>query len=313
MTTSESSQLTYSPREYLSISTLLSFARCKRRYFYNKVGLESRVPKTAAIYGQAMHKAIPLAITEDIDAAVAAFDSVWDSELDNDTRNIDRATSSLRHYQFTHKDGKSLFKFREPPTGGPKVDEQVSDLEIPFAIDIGLKVPLAGRMDAWVNHRDTGEVWGWELKTTSRLNAQFFEAFEMNPQILAYALVLQTMTGEDVKGVMVEGVHVHKTKVDNMIQPFPTQQHHLERMLVWLQQTGQALLDCEEQYLEKGDEDEAFPQDFSGCTAYPLFYMAGWRCEYADLCRVGSWKSLSDLYDVKPEFSIFTDLTVKGA
>ena len=189
------------------------------------------------LYGGAMHKAVPVALqSEDIDTSVKAFRSVWDEieeqALERDlkpdkARNVSAARRSLSHYIHTHKDGKSIFKLIPPPEGAIPVDEHTSEFEVPWAIDIGLPVPLVGRCDGFCVHRDTGEHWVWELKTTSRLVAGFFEAHEMAVQNMTMALAASTMTELNIQGVIVEGMLVSASKVDNMTQPIEVLPHQI--------------------------------------------------------------------------------------
>ncbi len=296
----------YRKRDYLSVSTLLSFARCPRRYFYQKNGLGPIEEFPALSYGSAMHKAIPPASMGDFDAAWDAFSSVWDDTIANDTRNNERAYKSLQHYCHTHTKGRSLFKFIPPPQGNIEVTEEVHEYEVPFAIDIGLPIPLVGRIDGIVEHRDTGRIWGYEFKTAGRMNANFFDSFEMHIQILTYALVLRTLTSEPLQGVMVEGMLCAKNKVENMVHPVYVQDHHIEDIVIWLKYQGEMLLAMEERYLSQGTD---FPKDFTGCTAYTNFWIPSYRCEFADMCRVPDWKMAKSLYAERPEHKFFTELT----
>lgn len=315
--------VTYRPRKYLSVSTLLSFARCPRKYFYQKCGLTSPGVMLALSYGSAMHKAVPEAlITEGVDEAFAAFMSVWeeieeqlDKEdlLEDDRRNRRTAKNSLIHFIHTHKADKALYRLTPPPDGCLCADEKTSDYEIAWAIDIGLPIPLVGRFDGLCTHRDTGDNWVWEFKTTSRLNAGFFEAHEMNIQNLTYTLAARTLTGLSVKGMMIEGMLVSKTKVDNMTQPVLVQEHHLEANLRWLQTMGSNLLRCEDELqatMDEPDFDPAGPwlQRFDLCTAYAHFYMSGFRCGYANLCSIPDWRMLVDLYNIADEHDFMTTL-----
>lgn len=296
----------YRKREYLSISTLLSFARCPRRYFYQKNGLGPIDESPALSYGTAMHKAVPPASVGDFDGAWDAFSSVWDDANANDTRNNDRAYKSLKHYCHTHTSGRSLFKFIPPPAGNIEVSEEVHEYEVPFAIDIGLPIPLVGRIDGLVEHRDTGRPWGYEFKTAGRMNVNFFDSFEMNIQILTYALVLRTLTGDAIQGVMVEGMLCDGRKVENMVHPVYVQDHHIEDIVIWLKNQGQFLLAMEAQYLSDGVD---FPKDFTGCSAYTNFWIPSRRCEFSDLCRVPEWQMAKSLYAERPEHRFFTALT----
>lgn len=319
----------YRPRKYVSVSTLTSYSRCPRKYFYEKNGLRHDSLQLNPEYGKAMHEAVPVALeTEDVELALEAFLSIWeDIEKEIEIRGIDpkkhnrhNASRSLQHFIFTHAGRKSIYKLTPPPEGGLERDETTSPYEIPWAIDIGERVPLAGRLDGICKHRDTGEPWVWELKTTGMyLNSQFFDAHEMYTQNLTYALVSQTNLDVPAAGVIIEGMLVHDKKVDNQCQMIPIQPHHLEDVLLWLQRTTRSLLEAEDMYadlLVKHDGDAnaaalAFPKDFTGCTPYTHYYRPGWRCDFADLCRVPDWRSLSDLYKVVPDHD-FLKVTVEG-
>jgi len=301
----------YRKREYLSYSTLLSFARCPRRYFYQKCGISQTEEAPALSYGTAMHKAIDVAISGGLDAAMAAFNSVWDDRLADSKRSRERARQQLQHFIHHHSQGRSLYERLPAPSvtnttadSSLKLDDSVSPLEIPFAIDIGLPVPLMGRLDGWCRHRDTGDLWGFEFKTASRLGSGLFDCLELNPQVLTYALVLKTLTGERIRGIMYEAMLIDPKKVDSLTHPVMVQDHHVDAVLLWLRYYGSLLLACE----ERGE----FPQNFSACSAYPHFYMPGSHCEYENLCRVPDWRDMVGYYTIRPEHSM-TKLTVEGA
>jgi len=310
----------YVPRQYLSVSTLVRFRRCPRLYFYEKSGIRQTGLALAPSWGTGMHFAVPVALeTEDHDAAMAAFLSHWvaieeECELlhyDMKKHTRDTASRALSHFIHTHKDEKSLYQLVPPPDTGLEIkpSEKYSNYEIPFVLDIGLKVPLAGRMDGQCVHRDTGEPYVWELKTASRMYESFWDSHEMYVQNLTYTMVGQTMD-IPVSGVMIEGMLCDAKKVHSECRPIPVMQHHLDDNLIWLQQTGQALLDAEEKYLNDPDSlATSFPKDFTGCTPYTHFYMPGWRCGFADLCRVADYRGLVDLYDIVPDHKLF-DLTI---
>jgi hypothetical protein len=248
-----------------------------------------------------MHKAVPsLHLSGDIEKAMVDFLSIWGDRPGDEKRNTKRAISQLLNYHNTHKDNKSLFKFLPPPEGTIEVEEDTSPLEIPVAVDVGLSVPIIARIDGWVEHRDTGETWGWEFKTASRIDAKFFDSFEMNCQILTYALALRTLTSRPVKGFMVEGMLIDKNKVDNIVQPVLTPDHLIEDIKQWLNFWGSMLLGCEKQYLETSNVT-SFPKNFAGCTAYPHYYISSWPCDFTNLCRVADYKSLLPMYQIVPD------------
>ena len=311
----------YHKRKYLSISTLINYSRCKRRYFYSKNGLQSPEESLPPQYGGAMHKAVPLALqTGDLDTALDGFMSVW-SEVDEnriaagddeDPKRTERtARRSLQHFIFTHQGTKSLYNLLPPPEGSLTVDDTVSDFEVPWAIDIGLPIPLVGRCDALCQHRDTGETWIWEFKTTSYLNSRFFDAHEMAVQNLTYTLACRTIAALDIKGVIVEGMLVHKSKVDNLAHPVPVMDYHLVDVHQWLVEQGSELLELEKKMEGMEDPAAVWTKNFSLCTPYALFYTPGFRCEYADMCRAGNWRHTSSLYKVVPDHD-FLSVSFEG-
>lgn len=288
------------PREHLSLSTLLSYARCPRRFFYQKCGIVTKDPAPALTYGLAMHKAFPLALTEGLDPAIEAFRSVWDEDLADERRNFSCALVSLRHFVRSHEGGRSLYTLVPPPEG-IEPNEETSEWEIPFTIDIGLQIPLVGRIDALVQHRDTGKLWGLEFKTMSRLTSYVLDAFDMNPQLLTYMLALQTVVGQEVKGFLVEAMLVNKTKVESLTHPVYISENHIAEILLWLRALGSSLLEMEAQSQEEENPADPFLKDFSGCTAYPHFWIPSFRCEYGNLCRPPDWRQSLPLYNVNTE------------
>lgn len=291
----------YVRRSYLSYSSLMSFARCPRRYFYQKSGLAPYDEGPALSYGTAMHKAVDIAVTEGLDAAMAAFESLWDEGLADEKRNLKRAKAQIGHYLHTHQGGRSIYKILPAPDVGLPPDPERSKFEIPFVVDVGLPVPIAGYIDGWGTHRDTGEFWAREFKTTSRLTAQLLDGLELNPQILTYALILQTVTARPIRGVMWEAMLIDKTKVDNITHPIPIEEHQLAHALTWLKWQGSMLLECEER--------QEFPKNFAGCSPYPMFYTPGFTCDFHNLCRVPNWRQLEDMFQVKPDHRP-VDLTI---
>lgn len=310
---------TYSPRDYLSVTTLMSFVRCPRLYFYHKSGLVPKDQGNALQYGTAMHKAIPVVMTQGMDAGFKAFLSEWDDERDGADikRSVQRAFSQLSHFHHTHKDGKGIYTFEQPPANpGIELDDSTSPFEVPGVIDVGLEVPIVVRIDGLVKHRDTGELWGFEFKTASKLYG-LFESLEKHPQVLVYSAVLKTLTGQNIRGMMCEGMLIDAKKVDNMSHPIPVHEHHLEAGLNWLRYYGGLLLDAEKKYAEfeqanPGSGAKAFIQNWCGCTPYPNFYMtSSFPCDYHHLCEAKQWQDQASLYDVKPDHK-FIKLTKEG-
>jgi hypothetical protein len=289
---------------------------------YSKSGVEGE-EALAPRYGTEMHVAAPIALTKwDIDLAMAGFLRGWleveekmDAMGDEDKRHNRRcAERSLKHLIHERQGRKSIYTLTPPPEDTLHSDKTLSELEVPWAIDIGLDIPLVGRFDAFCQHRDTHEPWIWEFKTSGfPLNAGFFDAHEMYTQNLTYTMVGQTLLGEPVSGVMLEGMFKHATKVDSQCQPIPVTIHHLDDVLWWLQNTGQEILDAEKRLADGEPFDKVFYKNFCGCTPYTHFYRPGWRCDYADLCRVDDWKMLIGMYRVVEDHDFLGEIDTNAA
>lgn len=320
----------YVPRKHLSYSTLLEFVRCPRKYFYKKSGIFPQQEATALMYGLAMHAATDAGVNNGIDEGFRVFSSIWNELLADDKRNLVRARAQLGHYVHTHTAGRSIYKLLPPPEGTVQADDKTSPNEIPFVIDVGLSVPIVGRLDGWCRHRDTGEYWGREFKTTSRISASMFDSLELNPQLLIYALVLKTLAKKTIKGIMFECMLIDAKKVDNMTHPVTIADHHIPEIATWLRYWGSLLLACEERaeiikLAAHEPEDDtinaiihemssAFPKNFAGCNAYSLFYMPGSSCEYQNLCRVADWRHMLPFYEVRWDArDEKVELTIGGA
>ena len=299
----------YRKREWLSVSALLDFSRCPRRFFYKNCGLSKEFEHPALSFGTAIHKAFPLVITQGLEAGVAAFDSVWDKSLEDPknraykSRNRLRAILMLTEVYRTHCVSPSIYELLPPPSSSINLDDNVSDYEVAFAVDIGLPIPLVGRIDSMVRHKDTGELWALELKTASEVSSRYLEGFEGSPQVLAYTLAIKTMEAS-ARGTFIEALLVSATRTLVQIQPVYVHDHQLESFVKWAQYVGGMILKMEEQ--------ENFPTDFSGCYPYPQFGMPGYFCDYKNLCHLGEdWTNYKDLFVVRDHrpFNIATGLT----
>jgi hypothetical protein len=230
----------YRPRQYISYSTLMSFIRCPRKYFYEKCGISPKDEGAALLYGSAMHKAVPVLLTGgSLDQAVVEFSSLWTGELDDKKHSLKHAIKSLAHFQHTHAPSRCLYELLPPPPRPVElvVSDDVAPTEIVSMLDIGLAVPLYVRMDGWCRHKHTKQVYVWEFKTMSRLTSSIFDSLEFNPQALTYTLAGRT-ADPDLAGVMYEGMLKDPNKVDGMSHPVLVQEHQVQATVTWLQFWG---------------------------------------------------------------------------
>lgn len=261
-------------------------------------------------FGEAIHAAVPWILAEnDLNKAYSEFCRVWEGSLlagvtEDEKRNTTSAKLMLIDYAESHRPGLSLFTIKKPPTGDLAVDKDTSPWEIPWAIDLGLDVPLVGRIDALCEHRDTKELFGLEFKTSSEMSARLVTGFEMNTQVTGYTLALRTYTQQPVAGIMLDLIGVKKNKQETFTHPIRVQNFQLEDFISWARFWGEFILSCE----KTGD----FPKWYTGCTPYQQFGMPGFTCEFKHLCSVPDWTTMLPFYS-KREDRPFDLATVKIA
>lgn len=290
----------YKPREWINVSTLTATARCPRKAFYSS-GCELQTPgdKPALEFGTAIHKAVPELLSGDrktsLERALRAFSGAWNPLLDDDKRNAQRAKMMLFDFAGAHAGKNGLYDLIHPrdlpfnAQTSVDVSDRVSEYELPFIIDIGLPVPLVGRIDGIGRLRDTGEYCLVEYKTASSTWGSYFDAFQLSPQILTYNVGARaSLPGLKITKCVVEVLEVSKTKTSTTAMPVSILDHHVESNLRWAQFWGGFYLECE----RTGN----FPQWFTGCHPYSMFGSSGYVCDYQSLCMVSDWTKMVSLY-----------------
>jgi len=277
----------YLKKEHLSASSLVDFGRCPRRFFFRD-GCRLRKPGgiPALLFGEAMHRGMPHAQRGELGLAVEAFGTIWNEELADRKRSLSRAESIYRSFIGSRKG--SIYRIEAPPE--TDCGDRISPDEVPFAIDIGIDVPLVGRIDAVGRHRDTNELWGIEYKTTSELSTRFFAGFTFNPQVTIYTLALKSLSREPYIGVIIEGLQVAITMSKSLAFPVRVEHQALQDTVTWCQDCWKKIRECEESGI--------WVKNLSGCCPYAAFGMPGYLCDYVPLCMSNDWESLLGLFEV---------------
>lgn len=320
-------EASYQPRTHLSITTLCKFASCPRKYFYYAHSLQTDGSKGPFLFGEAMHLAFPIILQGGtVEEAFEAFLTLWNKpELEDKKRNAENALMILANYAATHsinpltRKPNGLYSIEKPPSNTLEISDRVSDFEVPFAIDIGLPVPLVGRIDGLCRHRDTGELWALEFKTTSgdpygNLSDNFLRAFDKNPQTVGYTTVLRTMTGEPIRGCMLDATLVSARKQDSMTYPVYVSEQESAEWIEWALFYGRMLLEMERKYLESNDP-KSFPKFFTGCHPYSTFGTGGFTCDFKIMCDQEDYRSMLPAFEVskKEPFTIKPkEVTING-
>ena len=304
----ESSALAFRPRRWVSVHSLLSFSRCPRRAMYmSGYGLDSPDYRPFFDFGSAIHAGAGEAVSHPTaEPAVATFTKTWEDLRDEnnyddsaDAKHNSDAGARLIGMLHRQYQDQSIIKVLPPPkTSADLGSERVSDWEIPFAIDIGLRnsegepVPLVGRIDAWGEDFEQAKA-PLDFKTCSELSDRLVQSFDHSIQMRTYCIALNALTGSPVNRAVV--AFLRKTKNSQVaFHCFDYQPFHLEDTYKWLQWTGQQYLACE--------ASETFPKNLAGCGPYEAFGSPGYKCEFDTLCHLSpDWRDLVPAFNIKPE------------
>jgi hypothetical protein len=206
--------------DYIDASGLAKAARCLSMYMFERLmGLsEPDAQMIAPDYGTAMHRALPYCYNgpADVKKAVEEFIAAWNLYnygYADEKRNPDTAEASLVAFAASHAPGTCPYKILSHPINAPTADI-ISPNEIPFLVDIGGGLPMAGRIDLAVEYTNTGDLWADDYKTASEISVRYFKNFEGACQPCSYTLALSMIAGRDAKGMILEAIRTSKKNVE---------------------------------------------------------------------------------------------------
>jgi len=262
-------------------------------------------PMIFLAYGTAMHFALPHCYNGTLDRALSAFKEVWDEighEGADDKRNLSRAEASLEVFIETHQSSICPYEVVNLGLDSSNLGcDRVSDLEVPFLVDIGGDLPLAGRIDLVVRWKTTGDIWALDFKTSSEVSGRFFKNMHNTPQANAYTLATSQLNPDEsselCQGLIVEAIRTSKTNAENQMYPVWIVEHQLESFMRLANRTAKRILEC--------NESKMWPKSCTGCGNYAMFGQAGYYCPYKDLCDAGDWKTVVDTYRQEEPFHPF--------
>ena len=270
-------------RDHLSPSSLCDLARCGKRFYFRDVMRIERVSTErdlAMRFGRAIHEAMPFTFTREIEKAIEAFEKVWEDGDDYEDKKRTSLTGKNILIHLTNLHSSPTYRFR------------FESSEEEFEVDVGLKSGrlLMGRIDGFLIEKETDERWLVDFKTTSQLWGSFRELFVLHPQPLIYLLATKLM-GWDVKGMIIEGILVAKTRVDCITVPVEMPSEELfNEVLDWIRRMDEKI------------EKEEFEKNFAACSPYAMFGSQGYPCEFLPLCLAGErWRELLGMYQERRE------------
>ncbi len=281
---------------YIDASSICRFNRCPAMYFFERqVGLQLPDAMTIALdYGTDMHFALPNAYT-DPELALSCFVTRWSKRSygnDDPKRNVGRAHASLKEFHNCRNEHACPYKVESFNLEATTADK-ISNIEVPFIIDIGGSLALVGRIDAPVKWIDDNTWWALDYKTASQITANYFKNFENAPQTVAYTLALSHLTGKHVSGMIIEAVRTSKVRAETSLQLVFVNEVQVKNFIMFANATAKDILAC--------NEEKMWPQRSTGCSSYAMFGTVGYACPYLELCNSTDWKAASRFYKkIKP-------------
>lgn len=284
------------PRQWLSISTLAEYARCPRKAFLHAMCRFTNPGETKAAmdFGTAMHIATPL-VLQGVPALKAheSFLQYWDTNNNIRDYNPRTALAMLNSLEANHSITK-LYTPTPPPEGTLQFSPESgrSPLEVPFFIDLGLKLPLFGWIDLIVKNNTTSDLWVVDIKTSGRSGTtSFSDAFTIHPQTYGYCVAMRAH-GLNVRGTLILGGKVSGSQPQWSCEPYYIRDDQMEDFTSWARLQGERLL--------ADWHAGQWTKNISACTAYPQHYTYGGKCHFIEHCKVPDWTTLSHMLSSQP-------------
>lgn len=277
---------------YIDQSGLTEFTRCPAKYFFSRL-MGFTFPEDTRIapdFGTCMHRALPYAYS-DLDKAMKEFIAEWQrlGYSDGDSkRNVDRARLMLEDFASQRSNRLCPYEILHFPISAPTKDI-ISPNEVPFLLDIGGSLPLAGRIDAMVRWKQSKEIWALDYKNSSEISSRFFSCFSASPQACLYALAACQIAGVRVAGMIIEALRVSEKNTETQLFHVFVSDYNILSMKDFTNRTADRIIKC--------NEDKIWPKNLSMCSPYGAFGHPGRVCKYKQLCTMcDDWHDLARMY-----------------
>ena len=204
---------------WINSSGIAEYNRCPRSYFFNQgLGLELDIEKGPGgplEFGGAMHRGLPHALDGNLPLAWEMFDREWDDDTMSDGKKHQQchAHAILADYMGKRANGRGVFSVvPEDEVAGWEVPQPdltyfnsssapVAKYELGFSIDIGIDVPLVGKIDAPVRMNHDQSLWVMDFKTTSGMQSME-NCFSLYTPTFVYMIGLSEIQPEPVQFAM---------------------------------------------------------------------------------------------------------------
>jgi len=281
--------------KHISVSGFCTFERCPFRYFLKNL-CNYNLPDQkmlAADYGKCMHCCLPLCYDGSAQKAVELFCALWNNYpygMDDKIRNPITATKSLIQFTFDRQKSNRIYNPVKLQIPQPKLsDEEISDYEMVFCIDIGGKLPFVGRIDMPIEMKTDGSIWPMDYKTSREVSERLFEnSLNCNPQCIGYTLAMSHLTGTLSKGCAFEVIRSSDKNAESQFMPVYVSEFMISEFIAALNRQSENITNCNDQM--------SWPRKRTGCDPYSLYYIPGYGCEYKKLCAMQNWEDVLPYY-----------------
>lgn len=280
-------------------SGISAFSRCPYKYYLSRLrGIQNPNRGMIALdYGTDIHEAIPYCY-EDVNKAIDIFNYRWSQRsygFSDNKRNPEVAKKLLLNFA---EDVKNFprYKVLDPKITVPGLDH-VSKNEVPYLIDIGADLPLAGRIDEVVEWNADGAIFAADFKTAGEISNRFFKNFENAPQTLAYTLAASQIYETLARGMLVIALRVSEKNQEVVTHPVFCSKYQLEVFIEFAKRIAEQILEC--------NEKQEWPRNLTGCSPYNMFGSPGYLCDYYDICRNPKPENVIQMYNQTKPFNPF--------
>lgn len=288
--------------DYLDNSSICSFNRCPAKYAMSRlVGLEKKDRSMTPLdYGTDIHEAVPYMYhREDVEKGLNIFNKRWKErgyEYTDDKRNPETAERTLECFANSHIN-MCPYTIQQFPNISCPDSDRISKNEVPFLVDIGANLCLAGRIDAAVRWEADGSLFALDYKTSSEVSNRFFNNFEGCSQAVAYTIALSQLTNERARGFIVEALRTSKKNAESQMHMVFIKDHQIRNFIELVKKTADDILEC--------NRTGKWMQKCTGCAPYATFGSPGYLCDFTMACDSPDPKDMFKFFVKKTPFSPF--------
>ena len=292
------------PIDYIDQSGAGRYAQCPAKYFFERIlGLaDNNVSTVAMDYGTDLHTLFPQcygAKNKQEESILLNF--VMDQyiklakerNIPEDDKKHTIELTELRLSNFIELHAYKICQYERvlfPNINPPTDTKLVSDVEVPFLIDIGGLLSFAGRIDFPCRMNDTKELFAGDYKTASEISGRLWSCFEISIQAIGYTLALAHLTNENVRGFLVEAIRKSVTKKNCEVQIHRqyVETNDISMFIGYMNSTSKDIV--------HNNETQKWPKKLSNCSIYSATGIPSGNCPYKILCKSDDWTELKRYY-----------------